>query len=132
LDYSELIKFTSRWYGEGCYHHLYDINTLVVLRRLKIITAVQSERSAALATLLTVQVARFAVSVLDAGVVLSIGTATATATSEARRRKEVKEGIVPRNVEGVWETGGYIMPGRSARQSSLATKDKVDGPLNRL
>lgn len=54
-----------------------------------IITAVQDERSAALATLLTVHVARFAVSVLETG-----GTATATATSAARRKKVVREGIL--------------------------------------
>lgn len=51
-------------------------------------TEVQSERSAALATLLTVHVARFAVSVFDDG------TATATATREARRRNVETEGML--------------------------------------
>jgi hypothetical protein len=58
-------------------------------------TAVQSERSAALATLFTVHVARLAVSVLDA--VLLLGMATAAATRDARRTKVMSEGM-----------GGYL------------------------
>jgi hypothetical protein len=52
---------------------------------------VQSERSAALATLFTVHVARLAVSVLDA--VLLLGMATAAATRDAKRTKLVSEGM---------------------------------------
>lgn len=54
------------------------------------ITAVQSERSAALATLFTVHVARFAVSVFDP---VPLGRATAAATRAARRTKAVSEGM---------------------------------------
>jgi hypothetical protein len=60
-----------------------------------IITAVQAERFAAEATLLTVHVARFAVSVREPKIVLlSVGMATATATRAARWTKAVSEGMV--------------------------------------
>jgi len=55
-------------------------------------TAVQADKFAALATLLTVHVARLAVSVLDPCVIL-LGIATARATRAARRMKPGSEGI---------------------------------------
>jgi hypothetical protein len=67
-----------------------------------IITAVQAERFAAEATLLTVHVARFAVSVREPKIVLlSAGMATATAANAASLRKFVNEGIATVD-SGIW------------------------------
>jgi hypothetical protein len=76
-----------------------------------IITAVHADKLAALATLLTVHVARLAVSVLEPRIVLlSVGKATATAARDASLRKFVREGIES------WESGhwGFVRKTRGA------------------